>query len=210
MATNANIRLSLINSMLRTIGSSPLAGEDVSHPDYITADAIITEVIEDFSSKPLWFNNGIETLSQTTDGKVPVPTNTVSADPTDGSNFAVRNGYLYNVDKRTDIINKDVECYVHRELELQDMPKEFIKFLRAECRFRFYADEDGGQMKLNVYGQKAMQAEIDLNVVNIARMDINFFASGSGRSFFTPRPSNYQHIGGSAGSGGVKSIFSTS
>jgi hypothetical protein len=210
MPTTANIKLSLINSMLRTLGSAPLAGADTSHPDYITANAVLEEVIEDFSSKPLWFNNSIETLSQDNDGRVPVPTNAVAVDPTDGSNLAVAGNFLYNVDKRTDIIGKDVECYVHREIELELMPREALKFIRAACRFKFYADEDGGVQKLQVYAQAAQLSELELNSVNIARMDMNFFASGSGRTFFIPRPSNYQHIGSSAGSGGVKTIFQTS
>ena len=78
-----SIRLDLINSMLATTGVAKLSAADSTHPSYIVADAVLSEVIEEFSSKELWFNTTIRTLAPNTDKYVLVPTNALSCDPVD-------------------------------------------------------------------------------------------------------------------------------
>ena len=200
MATSANIKLSIINSMLRTIGTAPLAGEDTRHPDYINAEAVLNEVLEEFSSKALWFNTAIRTLTQDVNGRIAIPNNTIVIDPIDGQiNLSARDRYLWNNDDNTDVIGLDIECLMTFEVEYQNMPIEAIKFLRAEARRRFYLDEDGGGLKLQVYQADADKAKMKLDAVNIARQDLNFYNSRSGRAFYIPRPSSYQHIGSQGG-----------
>jgi hypothetical protein len=208
MALSSNIRISLINSMLRTIGTSPLSGEDTEHPDYITANDVLAEVIEDVSSMPLWFNNSMAVLLQDNDGRLVVPNNAISCDPVDGANLVVRDRYLFDVDKRTNVISRDVQCYIHYEVDLADMPREAIKFIRAAARYKFYLDEDGGAQKLRTYAANAYEAQVKLDAVNIARMDINFFHSRAAQTFFTRRPSSYQHIGNRGGQARVNAYVS--
>lgn len=197
MALTATIRLDLINSMLRTIGTSPLATSDTQHPDYITADAVLVEVIEDFSGKPLWFNTSTRVLYKDTEGKVAVPNDTISCDPIDQTkNLVVRDRYLFDIDKRTYVLDEDVECFIQSELELSDMPKEAIKYIRHEARLRFFSDEDGGAAKMQRYTQAAFKAEMELDVVNIARMDLNWFRSRGAQDFFTARSSSSRPLGG--------------
>lgn len=200
MSKSTNVRLGIINSMLRTTGTAPLSGEDTSHPDYLTANAVLDEIIEEISSKPLWFNTSIRTLSPATDGRIGVPSNAISCDPVNGDyNLVVRDRFLFDVDARTYVISVPIRCYIQAELDLADMPPEVIKFLRAEARYRYYLDGDGGTTKLSSYSQKAYNAAIELDAVNIARMDINFFKSRAARQFFTARSSSYQHIGSGGG-----------
>ncbi len=204
MTLSSNIRLSLVNSMLRTIGTAKLSASDTEHPDYITANDVLQEVIDDFSSMPLWFNTSQRILSKDTDGRVPIPNNTIAIDPVLGSlNYVARDRYLFDVNKRTNIIGQDVECFIQTKLELSDMPAEAIKFIRAEARYKFYLDEDGGERKVREYAGAAYDAKLKLFTVNMSRQDVNFFNGRSGRSFFTPRPAGYQHIGGGVSIGGV-------
>jgi len=196
MSISSNIRLSLINSMLRTIGTSSLSGEDTSHPDYITANEVLEEVLEEFNSMPLWFNNATTTLFPDEQGRIVVPSTALSCDPTDGrKGLVVRDRYLFDLNNNTYTIGSAVQCYIHHEVPLSDMPREAIKFIRASARYSFYLDEDGGATKLQTYANDAYTARIKLDAVNIARMDINWFTSGAARSFFTTRSAGYQHIG---------------
>ena len=197
MASSSNIRLSIVNSMLRTIGTAKLSASDTEHPDYIVANDVLEEVLEDFASLPLWFNTSQRILSQDTDGRIPIPNNTIAIDPVLGAlNYVARDRYLFDVNKRTNIIGADVECFIQAKVDLIDMPTEAIKFIRAQARAKFYLDEDGGERKVREYNGAAYSAQMELFTVNLSRMDINFFSGRAGRSFFTARPSGYQHIAG--------------
>ena len=177
-------RLELINSMLATTGTARLTAEDDNHPNYITASNILDEVVEEFNSRQLWFNTTIRTLAPNSDGRVVVPSNALSCDPTDGTkSYAIRGQYLFDLGNYTDVIDCSVECRIVMEIDVTDMPPVAIQFIRASSRFQYFLDQDGGGTKLQVYAQVLEAKETQLVTVNMRHQDVNFFGGASYADF---------------------------
>ena len=188
-------RLDLINSMLATTGTARLAAADVAHPNYVTADAILSEVIEEFSAKPLWFNTTYRTLSPNSDGKIVVPSNALTCDPADASkDFAIRGQYLFDNGNYTFYINEPVDCVIVAELPIEDMPPVVLQFVRAKARMMYYLDQDGSGNKLQMYSQTVEAKELELVTLNMKNTDTNFFAGKGYANFRTRRASTASPI----------------
>lgn len=187
-----SLRLDLINSMLATTGTAKLSAEDVSHPNYVTADSILSDIIEEFSSRPLWFNTTRRTLAPDTDGKVLVPSNALSCDPVDGAlDYAIRGQYLFDLSNYTFTIGVAVPCEIIAELDLEDMPPIARQFVRAHARLQYYIDQDGSGAKVKLYTDAFARKEQELVLINMKHTDANFF-NGKAYASFSTRRSAYQ------------------
>ena len=183
-----SLRLELINSMLSTTGTARLTAEDVSHPNYVTADVILSDVIEEFSSRPLWFNTTRRTLEPNVDGRVLVPSNALSCDPVDATlDYAIRGQYLFDLGNYTDIINASVDCEIIAELDLEDMPPIARQFVRAHARLQYDIDQDGSGAKVKLYTDAFIRKEDELVLVNMKHTDANFFNGKAYASYSTRR-----------------------
>lgn len=183
-----SLRLDLINSMLATTGTAKLSAEDVSHPNYVTADSILSDVIEEFSSRPLWFNTTRRTLAANVDGRVLVPSNALSCDPVDTKlDYAIRGQYLFDLGNYTDIIGASVDCEIIAELPLDDMPPIARQFVRAHARMQYYIDQDGSGAKVKLYMNAFARKEEELVLINMKHTDANFFSGKAYASFATRR-----------------------
>ena len=183
-----SLRLDLINSMLQTTGTAKLSAEDVSHPNYITADSVLSDVIEEFSSRPLWFNTTRRTLAADVDGRVIVPSNALSCDPVDVAlDYAIRGQYLFDLGNFTNIIGTAVACEIIAELDLEDMPPIARQFIRAHARLQYYIDQDGSGAKVKLYTDAFQRKEQDLVLINMKHTDANFFSGKAYASYSTRR-----------------------
>ncbi|MDG1314169.1 MAG: hypothetical protein P8P29_01425 [Flavobacteriaceae bacterium] len=183
-----SLRLDLINSMLATTGTAKLSAEDTSHPNYVTADDILSNVLEEFASRPLWFNTTRRTLAANSDGKVVVPSNALSCDPVDTAlDYAIRGQYLFDLSNYTDVINAPVDVEIVAELSLEDMPPIARQFVRAAARLQYYVDQDGSGTKVQVYAQVLANKEQELVLLNMKHTDANFFRGKAYASFATRR-----------------------
>ncbi len=181
-------RLDLINSMLATTGTAKLTANDEAHPDYVTADDVLSRVLEEFHARELWFNTAIRTLNPDSTGRVVVPSNALSCDPTDASkDYAIRGQHLFDSGNFTFTINEPVECRIVTEVSLQDMPPIALQFVRAQARFDYFADQDGASTKLQVYAGVMQKKEQELITINMKHTDANFFSGKAFASFSTRR-----------------------
>lgn len=183
-----SLRLDLINSMLATTGTAKLSAEDTSHPNYVTADSILSDVVEEFSSRPLWFNTTRRTLVADVNGRVLVPSNALSCDPADDKlDYAIRGQYLFDLGNYTDIINASVDCVIIAELDIEDMPPIARQFVRAHARMQYYIDQDGSGAKVQLYTDAFYRKEQELVTINMKHTDANFFSGKAFANFATRR-----------------------
>jgi len=196
--------------MLATTGTAQLSASDTRHPSYQKADDILRDVLEEFSTMELWFNTSLRTLQPNTDGKVLIPSNTITCDPVDTTkNYVIRGQYLWDNGKYTDEINESVECIVIVELDVDDLPPSAYQFIRAKARYEYYLDSDGSKSKLDNYSYLAQVKADELAIQNIRLQDINFFNSAAfidfvtrrrgqgGRGFYSGRQDTRNQLGGS-------------
>mgnify|MGYP003633833542 FL=1 len=189
------IRLDLINSMLATTGTAKLSAADETHPSYIIADAVLSEVIEEFSSRELWFNTAIRTLTPNTSNYIVVPNNALSCDPIDARlDYAVRGLYLFDLGNYTFEIPEAVKCVIVTEMLLEDMPPIAIQFVRAHARLQYYVDQEGSGPKMQAYQQKTFQKDSELITINMKHTDSNYFSGQAYASFSTRRPATHSTI----------------
>jgi hypothetical protein len=189
------IRLDLINSMLATTGTAKLSSEDTTHPAYVTADFVLSTVIEEFSSKPMWFNTTRRTLSPNTDGRIVVPGNALSCDPDDiTKDYAIRGQYLFDNGNYTDIIGTEVAVVIVAELPLEDMPPIALQFIRAHARLYYYTDVDGTSNKIKMYADAFAIKERELITLNMKHTDSNFFRGRGYASFAHRRSASFNPL----------------
>jgi hypothetical protein len=181
-------RIRLINSMLATTGTAPLSASDTMHPSYKAANAILEDVLEEFSSQELWFNTSIRVLTKDNDGRVLVPANTMTCDPTDGNkNYSIRGQFLFDNNNSTDVINQDVECIIISKLDIEELPPAAYQYLRAQARYEYYVDQDGSGTKLQTYREMVAKKYSDLITMNMKMQDTNFFNSPAYINFLIRR-----------------------
>jgi hypothetical protein len=182
------LKLDLINSMLATTGTAALTAADETHPTYQEAERVLADVIEEFNSRPLWFNTSRRTLSPGLDGKILVPSNALSCDPDDAAlDYAIRGQYLFDLGNFTDLISTAVACTIVANVDLEDMPPIARQFVRAQARLYFYVDQDGGGNKLKVYTEQFSRKEAELVIINMKHTDANFFNGKAYASYATRR-----------------------
>ena len=183
-----SLRLDLINAMLATTGTARLSAEDTTHPNYITADLVLSDVLEEFNARAMWYNTTYRTLAADVDGRVLVPSNALSCDPADPSlDYAIRGQYLFDLGNYTDIISDSVDCIVVANVELEDMPPIARQFVRAHARMQYYIDQDGSGAKVSLYTKQFERKELELSAVNMKHTDANFFNGKAFASFATRR-----------------------
>ncbi len=188
-------RLDIINSMLATTGTAKLAATDVGHPDYIQADRLLDDILEEFAARPLWFNTVIRTLEPNFDEKIVIPSNAISCDPTDDRlNYAIRGQYLFDLDNYTDIIPVPVECRIQMQVVLEDMPPIAIQFIRSYARFQYFVDKDGSKQKVELYGSLYSKSDQQLEAINLKHSGHNFFRGRGYQSFITRRQTTLGHL----------------
>ncbi len=189
------VRLDIINSMLATTGTAKLSAEDISHPDYVQADRLLDDILEEFAARPLWFNTVIRTLMPNGDDKIVVPNNTLSCDPVDQRlDYAVRGQYLFDLGNYTFSIPTAVECVLQMQVALEEMPPIALQFIRAMARFYYFVDKDGSTQKAQLYAGLSEKAENDLVRVNMKHTDANFFRGAGYTHFITRRASTLAHL----------------
>ncbi len=185
------VRLDLINSMLATTGTAKLSAADIYHPDYLRANSVLVDVLDEFAAKPLWYNTVIRELTANNNGRVVVPSNAISCDPIDISlDYAIRGQYLFDLTNYTDVIGAGVvvKCIIQMSVPIEDMPPVALQYIRAAARFQYFLDKDGSDKKIQIYGAILQNKELELNALNMKHTDANFFL-GSGNIDYRTRRS---------------------
>jgi len=184
-------RLDLINSMLSTTGTAPLSAGDTTHPDYIDADGILTDILGEFTTQELWFNTETRTLAVDGAGEIIVPSNAISADPTDPHVHArIRGNKMWNITDRTYTYTADLKVKLLLNVTLDDMPPIAIQFVRAAARYEYFLDKDGAETKLKRYLAKLDRLQVVLAATNLTHLDVNFFHGRAAANFYTRRTVN--------------------
>lgn len=174
-----SIELDMINAMLATTGALALSAADERHPNYITAKNVLNRVVDEVFSKRYWFNTSVRTLLQDENGKVRIPAGAIAVDPTSREkHYVAREEYLFDAEAQTFRLNEDVECWVVMGFDnLPDVPVAALNYLRACCRYEFYLDGEGDQLKLRGYMEKKLDMEREFLIEAAKQESQNFFDS---------------------------------
>ena len=179
-------KLSVINSMLATIGMDALTADDTQHPSYRKALAVFDNINVEWQGKGWWFNTTTPTLTPTGAGELVYAIDTLHVDPilTD-RNYVMRGLKLYDMDNETFVISQSTEVWMIKLKDFSDLPPVAAAYLRAMARQEFFLDEDGGEPKLGRYERAAALAWNFFQVEHLKNADVNMFKGGHGLWFRT-------------------------
>ena len=173
-------KLDAVNRILLKSGRSPvstLGGTSVSAP--ILAEKELDDACRRIQAPGLSYNTTIKVYSPDTDGRISLPSNTLSADgayTNGGDNVTVRGGtapYLYDMADDTDVFTDDVYLRVVRLLAFVDMPdsdQEWATDLAAQI---FQMTNVGDQVQDALLGQIAATSRAKARAEEARRRDSN-------------------------------------
>ena len=133
--TTLDTELSAVNSILGSIGQSPISALDFDNPEISFIYNLLTEVNIDVQNEGWEFNTELHVkLSPDTNKHIVVPPNVLRYDIHDNQNdrrlnVVTRNGRLYNKVEHTDEFENDVELDVVTLYAFEDLPPVFRRYV---------------------------------------------------------------------------------
>ena len=181
--------LQAINIMLSVIGEAPVNSiTGTTSVDVSTAKNILDETSMSIQSQGWHFNTheNYKNLALDQDNKIPLPSNCVKVDASKNFryiNVTLRNGYLYDLEKHTDvfIIVPEVDIVLVQQFEqLPEYARQYIT-QKASRRFasRFLGDTEIVKLIANDENEALMafhQADSQEADVNILEGDSNTYS----------------------------------
>ena len=133
--TTLDTELSAVNSILGSIGQSPVTSLDFTNPEISFIYNLLTEVNVDVQNEGWEFNTELHVkVSPDANKHIVVPANTLRYDVNDNQNdrrlnVVTRNGRLYNKVEHTDEFENDVELDVVTLYAFEDLPPVFRRYV---------------------------------------------------------------------------------
>jgi len=145
MATSTidtDTELSAVNSILGSIGQSPITSLNYENPEIAYIYNILNEVNKDVQNEGWHFNteNHVKT-GPDADGYITLPANTLRYDLTDDSHnktmdLVVRDGKLYDLVDHTNVFTGDIYLDVVTLYEFTDLPNAFQRYITYRASVR--------------------------------------------------------------------------
>lgn len=151
--------LEAVNRMLRSIQEAPVATlVNSTNVDALDAQATLLETSRAVQSPGFHFNREFNvTLVTDVDGKVPLPTNTMSVDLSEyGGRMVQRGAYLYDREKHTFIIGAPVKVDITYLLAFDELPEPVRHYITVRAARQFQRQAIGSQT-LEAFTQEAEQ-----------------------------------------------------
>ena len=176
-------KLTVVNMLLRSIGSSPVnslstsvGGTNSAHPDVAAALAVMDRVRRTKQKKSWWFNSDYNvTLVRDSAGQIKIPSHVVSVD-VDYTGYVVRGKKLYDSYNNTykfdvDVLAKELTV----ALDWDDMPESFQEYCAYSAMAQYIRDELEDQAKEKSAETEAARCLIDIKQIDLRMNDYNIF-----------------------------------
>lgn len=174
--------LQAVNTMLRSIGESPVAALNSAHPliadllDSLEQTSIVVQ------SRGWWFNTFERHVAPASPGAdVVLPAGTSFAQTTNrryGIDVYVLNGELVN--KETgDVVNFPLDLYLRTHVAWDSLPETAAQYITARAAFEYATDYDADSMKLQTLKSKMDMRYVMFNTEHIRAVRTNRLLSGS-------------------------------
>ena len=169
--------LQAINTMLSCIGEAPVSSLDSGLPtDAVIAQNILEETSREVQARKWWFNTLTDQkLVKQSNGKVAVPTNWATVDH-DDYNYIKRGGFLYDLDKATDVFTADVtglEAVIW--LDFADIPEPVRSYVIIRASRLFFERMIGESSRAAMLQNNESQAYLSIQQYDSDQSDLNIF-----------------------------------
>ena len=186
--------LSAVNSILGSIGQSPVTSLDFTNPEISFIHNILREVNIDVQSEGWSFNTEYNfKFSSNTDGYYVIPPNVIRYDVTDGQNIKTtdvvkRNGRLYDKYNHTDVFTGDLYLDVVTLYEFVDLPSVFQRYIIHRAAGRAATQLIANPQLVQLLGTQEVQARAACMDYECDQGDHTFMGWPDGTSYNAYKP----------------------
>lgn len=186
--------LSAVNSILGSIGQSPVTSLDFTNPEISFIHNLIREVNVDVQNEGWSFNTEYHvTYSPDTNGYFVIPPNVIRFDVHDNQNIKTtdvvkRNGRLYDKYNHTDVFTADLNLDVVTLYEFDDLPSVFQRYITYRAAGRAAAQLVGNPQLVQLLGTQEAQARAACMEYECDQGDHTFMGWPDGTSYNAYKP----------------------
>jgi hypothetical protein len=133
--TTLDTELSAVNTILGSIGQSPISSFDFDNPEQLYVFNLLREVNVDVQNEGWHFNTeNTYRLSPDVNGHFVLPANVLRYDVSDGqdkrtTDVVVRNGRLYDKIRHTDVFTDNLDLDIVWLFDYNDLPSVFQRYI---------------------------------------------------------------------------------
>ncbi len=192
--TTLDTELSAVNSILGSIGQSPVTSLDFTNPEISFIYNLLTEVNVDVQNEGWEFNTELHVkVSPDANKHIVVPANTLRYDVNDNQNdrrlnVVTRNGRLYNKVEHTDEFENDVELDVVTLYAFEDLPPVFRRYIIYRAAGRAATQLVANPQLVELLGTQEAQARAACLEYECEQGDHNFMGWPDGTTYRAYQP----------------------
>ena len=186
--------LSAVNSILGSIGQSPVTSLDFTNPEISFIHNLLREVNVDVQNEGWSFNTEYHvTYSPDTNGYFVIPPNVIRFDVHDNQNIKTtdvvkRNGRLYDKYNHTDVFTADLDLDVVTLYEFSDLPSVFQRYITYRAAGRAAAQLVANPELVQLLGTQEAQARAACMEYECDQGDHTFMGWPDGTSYNAYKP----------------------
>jgi len=186
--------LSAVNSILGSIGQSPVTSLDFTNPEISFIHNLLREVNVDVQNEGWSFNTEYHvTYSPDTNGYFVIPPNVIRFDVHDNQNIKTtdvvkRNGRLYDKYNHTDVFTSDLDLDVVTLYEFSDLPSVFQRYITYRAAGRAAAQLVANPQLVQLLGTQEAQARAACMEYECDQGDHTFMGWPNGTSYNAYKP----------------------
>tara|TARA_R100000458_G_scaffold2245_1_gene1817 strand:+ start:140 stop:751 length:612 start_codon:yes stop_codon:yes gene_type:complete len=140
--TDTDTELSAVNSILGSIGQSPVTTLNFTNPEVSFIYNILTEVNKDVQNEGWHFNTEYHIATEPdSNGYITIPNNALRYDINDGlkdrsKDVVIRNGRLYDLVGHTDVFTQTLYLDLVTLYAFEDLPNPFQRYITYRSAVR--------------------------------------------------------------------------
>ena len=186
--------LSAVNSILGSIGQSPVTSLDFTNPEISFIHNLLREVNVDVQNEGWSFNTEYHvTYSPDTNGYFVIAPNVIRFDVHDNQNIKTtdvvkRNGRLYDKYNHTDVFTADLDLDVVTLYEFSDLPSVFQRYITYRAAGRAAAQLVGNPQLVQLLGTQEAQSRAACMEYECDQGDHTFMGWPDGTSYNAYKP----------------------
>lgn len=186
--------LSAVNSILGSIGQSPVTSLDFTNPEISFIHNLLREVNVDVQNEGWSFNTEYHvTYSPDTNGYFVIPPNVIRFDVHDNQNIKTtdvvkRNGRLYDKYNHTDVFTAALDLDVVTLYEFSDLPSVFQRYITYRAAGRAAAQLVGNPQLVQLLGTQEAQSRAACMEYECDQGDHTFMGWPDGTSYNAYKP----------------------
>lgn len=183
--------LEAVNIMLSVIGEAPVNTiTGTNSVDVSVAKNVLDETSMSVQGMGWNFNtHKNHPLSLDADSRIPLPSNAVQADADDKSfNITIRNGFIFDLEKHTDIFTKVPEINLVLVQQFEHLPEYVRRYINIKAARRFAARFLAETEIVQLIGQDEQEALVAFHQADSREADVNMLKGDANTFSIINRP----------------------